>query len=329
MDGPDPQMNEKPADGMTATARVPGTTSNLGPGFDCLGCALDLHYDVTIVRRAGTENLTGLHDNLFFAEAADWFFRAAGPEHPPFAFDCHINGDIPQSRGLGSSATVRVGILAGLNELCGAPLSRDQLFRLVTDIEAHPDNAAPTVYGGFCACKGKLPPLRFEIGLELRWVLLIPEIKIQTAAARKLLPEKISFFDAIESTGYATRIVGAIASGDYEMLRGAFGDRLHQPYRAQLLPQLNPTIEAAVDAGALGGFLSGSGSTIIGVTLENEHAVAAAMQEKFLEQSEEHHPGTDAKTMVVTTDNVGLITPYTSPVNLISSSSPSPQAAHA
>lgn len=276
----------------SVTFRVPGTTSNLGPGFDCLGCALDLHNEVTVTRLEGQ---APERENPFFAEAAMAFFVKS--DIAPFLFDCVITGDVPRSRGLGSSATVRVGLMAGLNALSGSPLGADELFQLCDELEGHPDNAAPTVYGGFNACLGTRPPMRVEVAPELRFVLLIPPFEISTPEARRALPEQIPLKEAVRSLGAAARITGAFALRDYAALAGAFTDFLHQPYREPLIPCLYPVIQAAEEAGALGGFLSGSGSTIIALTLQNEKEVAEAMRQAS--------GSAGAYTLCVSADNAG------------------------
>ena len=274
-----------------ATFRIPGTTSNVGPGFDCLGVALAVYNTVTVRRLEGAAS----HDDPFFAQAAACFFSRSGLA--PFAFSVEITGDVPRSRGLGSSATVRVGIMAGLNALCDSPLAKRDLFLMCDELEGHPDNAAPTVYGGFTACLGQLEPIRVEVGAELRFVLLIPPFEISTPAARRALPSQLPYMDAIKSMCGTARLTGAFTLKDYAALRGAFTDFLHQPYREPLIPCLNPVIAAATEAGALGGFLSGSGSTIIALTLSHEKAVADAMLAACAT------PG--AYTLVVTSDNEG------------------------
>jgi len=207
---------------------------------------------------------------------------------------------IPRSRGLGSSATVRLGILHGLNELVGRPLNRLSIFRLGAELEGHPDNAAPSSFGGFTVARGENVQ-RFDVSARLKFVLLIPTLEIQTSAARKILPPKISRTDAVESAGNACVITAAFASRDYERLRGAFVDQLHQPFRAKLLPLLPRVIAAAENAGALGAFLSGSGSTICAVTLRNPKEIAAAMTRAATCQSQ---------TFITTADNCGVSINY-------------------
>ena len=254
----------------TITVRVPASTSNLGPGFDCLGAALRLYNFVTVAR-------TAAHHRHFsmVQQTARAFFKGAGRR--PFSFSCKIEGDVPQSRGLGGSATIRLGVAHALNSLSRAGLDRPAIFHLCTQLEGHPDNAAPSSFGGFTVVRGENVQ-RFEVTNRLYFVLLIPNLEIKTASARKILPASIRRIDAVQSAGNACAITAAFASQNYENLRGAFEDRLHQPFRARLIPFLPGVIAAAAKAGALGAFLSGSGSTICAVTLRNPQKIADAMQ---------------------------------------------------
>jgi homoserine kinase len=240
-----------------ATFRIPATTSNLGPGYDALGVALDIHNRVTVHRVAKHE--ADALDELPAAAAARFF---ASADKPPFSFAWQITGDVPRARGLGSSVTVRLGLLAGLNQLAGEPLDRETLFGVCAELEGHPDNAAPAAFGGFTVAGGE-KIARFFVAPELHFVLLIPDFEIATPDARRVLPASIDRLGAARSSANACRITAAFATQNYALLRGAFEDHFHQPYREKaLIPFLTAVIRAGERAGALGGFLSGSGSTI-------------------------------------------------------------------
>lgn len=273
---------------MKVTVRIPASTSNLGPGFDCLGVALQIYNDVTI-ERCAAGRLSPM------ARAAGRLFFTRAKTHA-FPFACSITGDVPASRGLGSSVTVRLGVLFGLNQLVRSPLSRKELFHLCAELEGHPDNAAPGAFGGFNVTHG-LARQRFTVQSCLKFVLLIPNVKIETSDARAILPERISRRDAVESSANACAIVAAFASARYHNLRGAFGDYLHQPFRARLLPFLDDVITAAEGAGALGAFLSGSGSTVAAITLGSTRRVAGAMLRAM--------PTAAAQVRLTTADNRG------------------------
>ena len=269
------------------TVRVPASTSNLGPGFDCLGVALRLYNDVT-VQRGGSRNSTPM-----VRAAAQAFFRRAGSR--PFAFSCEIIGDVPASRGLGSSVTVRLGVMFGLNELAGRLLTRQQVFEVCTELEGHPDNAAPATFGGFNVCRANQRQ-RFAVEPALKFVLLIPNFEVRTTDARALLPEHVGRLAAVESCGNACAITASFASGAYAGMRGAFGDQLHQPFRKPLIPFFDASVQAGEAAGALGVFLSGSGSTVAAVTLANAERVA----EQMLTAAK-----ANARTIITTADNRG------------------------
>jgi homoserine kinase len=253
-----------------ATIRVPATSANLGPGYDCLGVALQIYNQVS-VKRGGASSSHAMVDAV-----ANRFFTKAGASR--FLFSWKISGDVPASRGLGSSVTVRLGLLHGLNELAGRPLNRQALFQICAELEGHPDNAAPAAFGGFTVAGGP-EVARFEVAPTLRFVLLIPDFEIATPAAREVLPAQLDRLAAAASCANACRVTAAFASQNYALLRGAFVDHLHQPYREkELIPFLGKVVTAGERAGALGGFLSGSGSTICCLTDgEKAEKIGAAM----------------------------------------------------
>ena len=235
------------------TVRVPASTSNLGPGFDCLGVALRLYNVVTVARSAV------MSEGDLAREARRRFFKRA--QIRPFSFTSMITDRVPRARGLGSSATVRAGLLLALNELAERPLSREALFQLCAEWEGHPDNAAPAFFGGFTVVQDRQVQ-RFDVSPRLRFILFIPELQIKTPAARRILPARIGLISAVTNSANACAITAAFASKNYAALSGAFIDQLHQPFRQKLIPFLPKVIAAAEKAGALGAFLSGSGSTI-------------------------------------------------------------------
>jgi len=255
----------------TVRVRVPATSANLGPGFDALGVALQLANVVTVRRLA----VTSSHDAMA-AEAGAAFFKAA--RQRAFAFGWEIDGDVPRSRGLGSSVTVRLGLLHGLNRLAGAPLDNERLYRLCAELEGHPDNAAPAAFGGFTVARPDGSYQRFRVAPTRRCSLLTPDFEVRTADARRVLPKQIPCPDAVHSAGNAAAVAAAFASRNYAALRDCFADDLHQPYRTSLVPGLDKIIAAGVKAGAVGGWLSGSGSTIACLVLDDAEPVATAMK---------------------------------------------------
>jgi homoserine kinase len=270
------------------TVRVPASTSNLGPGFDCLGVALRIYNDVTVTRGVKSR------PPPIAREAAALFFKRIGCA--PFSFSVSMRGAVPPSRGFGSNVTVRLGLLHALNRLTSNRLNRLSIFELCAHLEGHPDNAAPATFGGFTVVRGQTVQ-RFDVSAMLSFILLIPDFEVKTSRARRILPSRITRAAAAENCANACAITAAFASGNYRQLRGAFRDHLHQPYRQKLIPFLPSVIAAAEKAGALGAFLSGSGSTIAAITLQNRDKIAAAMK-RFA-------GSTSSRTIITTADNNG------------------------
>ena len=256
--------------------RVPATTANLGPGFDALGLALRLHNTVALeaaqeprieIEGEGAASLPRDASHLAY-RAALAVVEAAPPRSTPapHAFHLRQHNRIPLARGLGSSAAAIVGGAAAANALLGGPLGAQALIDLAAGLEGHPDNVAPAVLGGLVACvtteTGKIRATRL-IPKRLRVVIAIPEFAVSTAEARRLLPEGVPFRDAVFNVTRTALLVAALAEGRMDVLDEATRDRLHQPYRARLVPGLEAVFAAARAAGAHGVALSGSGPTVV------------------------------------------------------------------
>ncbi|MDR0533716.1 MAG: homoserine kinase [Verrucomicrobiales bacterium] len=274
------------------SVRVPATTANIGPGFDALGIAVQLYNTVTLT--AGSQ----AWPDPFIAEAAQSFFNKAVIK--PETFSIAISGDVPRSRGLGSSVTVRLGLIAALNAHYQSPLSQRELLDLVVALEGHPDNAVPACYGGF-AVSGKHSFNTVSVDPELQFVTVIPDFEVETKEARKVLPSQISLSQAVENIQNSGLIVSAFTAKKYELLKGVFVDHLHQPYRSKLIPGCEAAISGAEQAGALGAFISGSGSTLMAITLEHSQQVAEAMMQG-LKKAGVHQ----VQSLVLQADNTGL-----------------------
>jgi homoserine kinase len=266
-------------DGRVLTVEIPATSANLGAGYDCLGLALDLYDRIEVEVRGwsrgaielavigeGQGELPEDRDNRFVRglEAALVEARGALPEGVGWRIE--MQNRIPVARGLGSSAAATVGGLVAGNALAGEPLTHADLLRLATAIEGHPDNAAAALLGGFTVSAdldGVVEALRFDAPRDLRAVLFIPERRLSTKDMRKALPAKVPLADAVSNLGRVALGVAGIATGRTELLRELTVDRLHEPYRAQVYPELPRIVTAARDAGAIGACLSGAGSTIL------------------------------------------------------------------
>jgi homoserine kinase len=284
--------------------RVPASTSNLGPGFDCLGLALSLHNVAQVTRLDRVQPQRGM-----VGETGAAFFRqVAKGRFQPFGFEAKIEGSIPVSRGLGSSVTVRLGVLMGLAELVKEEVSvtKDEILRLLIELEGHPDNAVPSLLGGFAICspttseaRDGFAYTRVAVGSELSFVTLVPELRLSTETARGLLPHEMDFGRAVENCQRTARIAALFCTGDYAALRGLFVDHFHQPFRQVMIPGFTDILGAARDAGALGSFLSGSGSTLMAVTLDHVPEISRAM----LETAKKHE--LPSRVLVLHADNEG------------------------
>jgi homoserine kinase len=285
--------------------KVPASTANLGPGFDTLGMALSLYAWIemsaslngdTVIQLHG-EGLNGIStdkSNLIF-KVAQLVFKEAGVTLP----ELHISmySDIPLTRGLGSSASAIVGALVAANALAGSPLSEDRLFQLATELEGHPDNVGASLFGGIVvsAWDGThAAKVRIEPHAKLDVLVAIPAFQLSTEKARHALPSQISMKDAVFNLGSSSLLVAALASGQLEMIPFAMRDRLHQPYRAALIPGMTEILDKATDHGALGAALSGAGPTLL--TLVDAMSTRKAELEAFL-VSTLRKEGIEAQTM--------------------------------
>lgn len=264
---------------------VPATTANLGPGFDCLGMALELHnvftvepsnHSAIIVRGQGEDKLPHGARNLVFRAMAQ-VYGEMGKVMPPLLVTCQ--NEVPLRRGLGSSATAVVGGLVAANELLERPLSKDRLLELATALEGHPDNVVAAIFGGcqVVAQNGGLVHVSVPLPSGLQAVLFVPDFEMPTRHSRTILPRRVNRADAVYNLGRVGLLVTALTTNQLEYLRVATEDRLHQPVRQTLFPAMGLLFQAALNAGALGAFLSGSGSTILALCRDGAAAVAQAM----------------------------------------------------
>lgn len=293
----------------SVTVRVPASTSNCGAGFDSLGLALALYNRVTLTMCDGVSPLPERAEDAraldMVSDAAKAFFARAGITEKGFKF--RIEGDVPPARGLGSSVTVIAGVLAGLDALHATKLSPRVLVEIATALEGHPDNASAGILGGFTVsrCDGALgsyvDSVRITVPDELSFVVASPHVELLTKESRGALPATLPFFDAVKSINSAAYLTAVFATGAYEKLEHAVEDFMHEPYRLPKIPGGRAAIEAGIAAGALTGWLSGSGSSVLCVCRALlAPRVADEMRSVFERQSIE------CETRVLQADNGGL-----------------------
>ena len=256
---------------------VPATTANCGPGFDCLGLALSLGNRLELrpapddsleVSGEGAAQLGGQNTSLAHRAArAAWL--ELGLEASGFSLSMH--NTVPFARGLGSSSAAIVGGLFAANEWARAhrncALSSSQLLDVATRLEGHPDNVAPALLGGYCVCatreEGRVFALSPPVQTPPRLVVWIPQVELSTEKARAALPSVYLRADCVFNLSRAALFVAAIATGNFEALAESLRDRVHQDFRAPLVPGWNELSEAAHHLGALGTTLSGAGPTLL------------------------------------------------------------------
>jgi homoserine kinase len=221
------------------------------------------------VEGEGRNELTEDRDNRFVRGLEAVLRAARGELSEGVGWRISMQNHIPLARGLGSSAAATVGgVLAG-NALAGEALSTAEMLRIACGIEGHPDNAAAALLGGFVVSASGpdgVEAIRFDSPRDLRAVLFIPEMRLPTDEMRAALPLSVPLADAVANLGAVAVGVAGLATGRYELLGRLTVDRLHEPYRATVYPQLPRMVEAARSAGALGACLSGAGSTILAFT---------------------------------------------------------------
>jgi len=225
----------------------------------------------------GADSLPRSRANLVFRAVAR-LYREAGSPLPPLRLTCRNR--IPLARGLGSSAAAGVGGLVAANHLCGCPLSQERLLEIAAEMEGHPDNVAPALLGG-CRIVAQEPEglitAAVPLPRDLYAILYIPHQPMPTHQARAVLPRKVPRGDAIYNLAHVALLVHALHEGDLELLRQATRDRLHQPARQRLFPAMKYIFRAALNAGALGVFLSGGGSAVLALTRQRQLTIGYEM----------------------------------------------------
>jgi homoserine kinase len=283
------------------SVRAPATTANLGPGFDCLGMALDLWAEVVV--SASDEPLPPPGPPLggMVVEAAQQLFAHLGEESPA-GLSAEYLQEIPVARGLGASAVARAAGLLAANALLGEALEREEILALGAELEGHADNMAPVLFGGLQVTVREDDRV-FHAGLAapegLKAVLFVPDMEMPTQESRQVLPDFLSREDAVYNIGRAALLVAALASGRLDLLDAATRDRLHQPARAKVFLAMDALFRAARQAGALGVFLSGGGSAVLALASEREKEIAQAMAEAAAGE------GTRGHTIVTAPSNAG------------------------
>jgi homoserine kinase len=301
---------------MTFEVRVPASTSNLGPGFDCFGLALKLYLTVraTAVPNASDPcrvTTTGAKENEalprnavnLIYRAMSFTARREGASLP--CVELTVHNEIPLASGLGSSAAA---IVAGINLsalITGTSISDQTILNYATEFEGHPDNVAASIYGGFLAScirsDGTVLSTRFDWPTQVRVVVVSPHSQLPTHVARAALPRTITRADAVHNLQRTAVFTAAIAQQRYDLLWDAMHDRLHQPHRESLVPGLAEALALPRMPGLLGIALSGAGPSIVALVDDNEDEIGAAIAKCFEARNVE------STIRILDVDNEGLV----------------------
>ncbi len=276
----------------TVKVRIPGTTANCGPGFDTIGMACTIYneLELTLSVSGPVEILvSGEGSNSLPKDERNIVIRAirkvlAAVNSPYQGIRLVMDNKIPLSRGLGSSAAAIVGGLVAANAATGSTLSNDIILNMATEMEGHPDNVAPALFGGIAisVANGKdVHCMHFSPVRPLSMVVAVPEFALSTHKARSVLPANVPLKDAIFNVSRTAMLVSALCSGKYDYLTCALDDKLHQPYREVLIPGMKAVFTAASEAGALGSVISGAGPCLIAFTEKNNREIGEAMVKAF------------------------------------------------
>lgn len=261
--------------------KVPATSANLGPGFDTLGLALNL-YNSFIFKEipqgleiSGCEKSYADENNLVYIAMQKTFERLG---YVPGGIKIKLKCQIPISRGLGSSASCILGGVIGANELAGDILTIDEILEIATEIEGHPDNIAPALFGGLVVSvveNGNIYYNKVNISPGIKFVALIPDFTLSTKESRDVLPTSVSYQDAVDNVGKVSLLLSTLSNGNFHLLKLALQDNLHQPYRGKLIPKYDHIIHKSNGLGCLGIYLSGAGPTIMAIVDENNNSFSS------------------------------------------------------
>lgn len=262
---------------------IPATTANIGPGFDCLGMALNLYTNVTFEEMEEGLIIEGCQpefqnqDNLIYQSMLRVFKKTG---HKCKGMKITIDSNIPISRGLGSSAACILAGIIGANEIANAQLTKPQILKIATQMEGHPDNVTPALYGGMIVSVYDNDEVYFSkipLNDSMDFYALIPDFTLSTSEARSVLPKQIPFNDATFNIGRVALMIASFFNGDSDLLNVSIKDKLHQRYRGVLIHEYDTIMEKLNDLQIKGAFLSGAGPTIIAVANKSDNTTESAV----------------------------------------------------
>jgi len=276
--------------------RVPATTANLGPGFDCLGLALKLYLNLEIeqieegliieYQGEGADKFSSKKDTLI-RKSAELVLKKTGQDKSKKGLKIKVFNQIPITRGLGSSASAIIGGIVGAAKLYNINLTNQEMLGLAFSLEGHMDNIVPALIGGLTLAyktgQEEIKWARIKTPRDLRVVVGIPDFTLSTEKMRKALPQKVALPEAVFNLSRSALLVNALQNSDWDVLAEAMEDRLHQPYRAPFIPGIEDIFLKIKKTGLAGVALSGSGPSVVSLTKKGqEEAIGKIMKDAFL-----------------------------------------------
>lgn len=252
--------------------RIPATSANIGSGFDALGVAVSMYNYVymeewdslSILSRDGAD--IPLDEENLVWKTVHHLYEVCG--RPLKGLRLEQLSHIPFARGLGSSSACIIGGLLGANQMMGNPLQQDEIIDMAAVMEGHPDNSTPALTGGLITAVldgGKVHYVKQEVQSDLKFAVVIPDFELKTSLARSVLPEQVSHMDARFNLSRSALMAVSLYSGKYENLRVAADDRLHHPYRLDLIPNGRAVMDMCYENGAYCSYISGAGSSLMSI----------------------------------------------------------------
>lgn len=290
--------------------RVPASSANMGAGFDTLGIALNLYSVLEVSEReSGLEIITFTNGGTVHNDETNLIYRAMKRvfdkvDYHPDGLYIKQQSKIPMTRGLGSSSACIVGGMLAANALSGRRLSYNDILNLASDMEGHPDNVGPALYGGLCisANVGKKTVVKStKLCNNLKFAVMIPDFFVATRKSRGALPDFVAMCDATANISSALMFYYSLVSGDFSELRYGVRDMLHQPYRKRYVDGFDDIVKKTYEVGSLATYLSGSGPTIMSI-IEGDGAGFAENMERFFRDNSRKW-----KCIILECDNVGSV----------------------
>jgi homoserine kinase len=282
--------------------KIPATTANVGSGFDALGIALNLYNDIyftvqpgqnhidVVVEGLGQGEITTIFADNMVGQAMLAVAHKSGKTLPGGVL--RLVNSIPPARGLGSSSAALVGGIVLADALVEAGLSQQEMLDIAAAMEGHPDNVAPALYGGLCASimtAAETVTNSIPLDDDLFFVVVSPEVEVSTHEARQALPATIDYKSAVFNVSRVSFLLTSLLTKRYDLLGRGLEDKLHVPYRIKLIPAGAYVLQAAVEAGAVGATISGSGSSLVAFATHSGEQVLQAMVAAFAAHGIEAH----------------------------------------